>query len=89
MEYLTSLSKLHRAFKQVIGYRDHQKHSESSVFKRVCLPFGIDMQSLADNIVTQDNRLLLLDKHLEEDAHLNSYSIGFNEMPPAQVWPHF
>lgn len=47
-----------------------------------------DTQSLADNIITQYNRLLLLDKRLEEDAHLNFYSIVFNEMPSAQVWPH-
>jgi len=58
------------------------------MFKCICLQFGIDTQSLADNIVTQDKRLLQLDKHLEEDTHLNFYSVGFNEMPSAQVWPH-
>ena len=58
------------------------------MFKCISLQFGIDTQSLADNVLTQDNRLLLLVKHLEEDAHLNFYSIGFNEVPSAQVWPH-
>lgn len=58
------------------------------MFKCICLQLGIDTQSLADNIVTQDNRLLLLDKHLEGDAHWNFYSVGFNEMLSAQVWLH-
>lgn len=49
---------------------------------------ALDTQSLADNIITQYNGLLLLDEHLEEDAHLNFYPIVFNETPSAQVWPH-
>lgn len=56
--------------------------------KCIHLQFGTDTQALADNIVTQDNRLLLLDKHLGEDTHLNFYSVGFNEMPSAEVYPH-
>lgn len=86
--YLITLSKQHPSFKQVVGYLHHQKHSESSVSQCIHPQFGTDTQALADNIVTQDNRLLLLDKHLGEDTHLNFYSVGFNEMPSAEVYPH-
>lgn len=58
------------------------------MLKCIHLQFGTDTQALANNIVTEDNRLLLLNKHLEEDSHLNFYSVGFNEMPSAEVYPH-
>lgn len=36
------------------------------MLKCIHLQFGTDTQALADNIVTEDNRLLLLNKHLEK-----------------------